>query len=1345
MKKFYCFESLASIKRYRVFLLICICAAASLTSDAQKYGWAKFFNPQPTIDPTILILTENRAMVRDLSGNFYLTGTFADTVDFDPGPAVYNLSTKTPSTQNQFVTKLSPDGNLIWADNIGNNSVSGGQIFPNAIAVGTDGSVYTTGYFNGTVDFDPGPGVANFTTTALSPGNVFVSKLNPGGTYAWTKVFIGTNSVNANQDNGYAIAVDGANNVYATVEFFGTIDVDPGPGVINLVQNAFSDAAVVKLDPAGNYLTNHVITSNGSDRITGIIYKNGLVYADTWKGTTATITKFDPSLNVIWEKSTQNIASGSAWPWGFTIDDAGNVIISGIFSSFVDFDPGPGTATQSATGSADRFICKWDRNGNFQWVRTSTQDHYETKVTSDRNGDIYYSSYSYGQFGGMVLDITKLNFKGDYQWTAEMTCTNSFVGRDILADDNGNIYTCGYFFNTADFDPDPNVSNTLTTTPNATGAFISKISNRNHIMGKTFIDVNNDGIQQAGENPFPYRIIDAQSGGLDFKGFSTTDGSYDIYTDTGTYNITVPYVPPYYTSAVTNTASFATGIGGVDSLNDFPIYPMPNVKDLSVNLYANGRLRQGREYWTTIAYRNTGTTTLSGSVTLQHSPAITYVLSQPAASSYNNPLVTWNFLNLQPFETRYLFVDFWVPPGTPNGTMINQVATVNPIINDTTPLNNKDSVTEFIVGSYDPNNKSVFPSGGISKTFLCSDSSLNYTIRFQNTGTDTALLVIVSDTIQNDLDINTLQVTGASHPFSVRIDEGKTIKFIFKNIFLPDSTTNEPRSHGFIAYKIKPFSNLSVGATVTNMSSIFFDFNKAVLTNQTGNTVTPMQPAQISISTASANSCPNSPITFNATASYGGTAPVYQWQVNSVNAGTNSSVFTSSTLNNGDQVRCLLTSNASCVTTANATSNIITVTISSSVVPSVGITTPNSNICSGSPVTFTATPANGGPAASYQWQINGINAGTNSNSFTTSALTNNAQVKVILTSSLSCASPATATSNIIIMTVTPLPIANAGNDVTICSGSSTQLQASGGTTYTWSPATGLSNPNIANPIASPLATTAYILTVSNGGTCTSKDTVVVNVGQSFTPTINISTPTTNICSGTATTFTAAATYGGSSPAYQWKVNGVNAGTNSNTFTSSSLQNNDQVKVTLTSNLACVLNNNAISNVITMSVQQLSVPVITVSNRLFTVTNPDAAATYTWQIRTNSVWVNVIPLATGISYTAAVAGEYRAKGVKGACTYYSSSKVTSTSSPYYTFIILRPNPANRMITLDSLDLSKNWETVEIMDMQARRVLPIFNIINQFSYSIDISTLSDGVYFAIVKQRDGTYTAIRFVKQ
>lgn len=176
--------------------------------------------------------------------------------------------------------------------------------------------------------------------------------------------------------------------------------------------------------------------------------------------------------------------------------------------------------------------------------------------------------------------------------------------------------------------------------------------------------------------------------------------------------------------------------------------------------------------------------------------------------------------------------------------------------------------------------------------------------------------------------------------------------------------------------------------------------------------------------------CTGSSVTFTATPTNGGTAPVYQWLVDGVNVGTNASTYSTSSLTSGQVVTCVMTSNLPGVTGNPATSNAITITVNSAVTPAVSIalTSGTNPTTSGSSVTFTATPANGGSTPSYQWKVNSTNVGTNSASYTTTALINGDVVSCVLTSSSPCASPVTAVSNTIAMTVT--------GPVTYCSATS---------------------------------------------------------------------------------------------------------------------------------------------------------------------------------------------------------------------------------------------------------------------------------------------------------------------
>ncbi len=242
---------------------------------------------------------QGKSIAVDSNGNVYTTGIFIGIVDFDPGTGTFNLSSAGGDLDHYddvFVSKLDSDGNFIWAKNMGGTE----DDEVNAIAVDSNGNVYTTGRFYGPADFDPGAGVFNLTGLGS-----FVSKLDSGGNFVWAK---GVNS--GNSDN----AVDSSGNVYTTGAFTGTVDFDPGVGVFNLTSadgNYDIDIFVSKLDSGGNF-----------------VWAKSMGGADDDRGL------------------------------GVAVDSSGNVYTTGRFGGTVDFDPGAGTVNLTSAGGGDIFISK---------------------------------------------------------------------------------------------------------------------------------------------------------------------------------------------------------------------------------------------------------------------------------------------------------------------------------------------------------------------------------------------------------------------------------------------------------------------------------------------------------------------------------------------------------------------------------------------------------------------------------------------------------------------------------------------------------------------------------------------------------------------------------------------------------------------------------------------------------------------------------------------------------------------------------------------------------------------------------------------------------------------------
>jgi hypothetical protein len=263
-------------------------------------------------------------------------------------------------------------------------------------------------------------------------------------------------------------------------------------------------------------------------------------------------------------------------------------------------------------------------------------------------------------------------------------------------------------------------------------------------------------------------------------------------------------------------------------------------------------------------------------------------------------------------------------------------------------------------------------------------------------------------------------------------------------------------------------------------------------------TVNPNITPSVTISANTGSSiCAGTSVIFTASPTNGGTAPSYQWFVGSTPVGTNSATYTTSALTNGNQVKVVMTSNATCPLPPTATSNILTMTVNPLLIPSVTISATQTTFCVGTTVTFNINNLyNGGLSPSYQWHINGILVGTNSASFTSNALSNNDNITVDVTSSATCPSPAMVTSNAIQVTVNPdaaisLTSGVGSNNQTLCANSplsSITFAISGGGTgavVTGLPAglTGSFSGGIITISGTPTASGSFTYTVTTTGTC----------------------------------------------------------------------------------------------------------------------------------------------------------------------------------------------------------------------------------------------------------------------
>ncbi|MCX6252067.1 MAG: hypothetical protein NTX61_15125 [Bacteroidetes bacterium] len=381
------------------------------------------------------------------------------------------------------------------------------------------------------------------------------------------------------------------------------------------------------------------------------------------------------------------------------------------------------------------------------------------------------------------------------------------------------------------------------------------------------------------------------------------------------------------------------------------------------------------------------------------------------------------------------------------------------------------------------------------------------------------------------------------------------------------------------------------------------DWSGAVESNVVGITIVPQLPVNVSISPSAYSVCAGTSVTFSATPTNGGTTPVYQWKVNGLNAGSSNPQYTYSPVNS-DVVTCVLTSSEPCTSGNPATSNPITLTVNPNLPVSITVSPSANSVCSGTSVTYSATPQNQGTTPVYQWKVNGGNTGANNTSYSYVPANGDA-VTCVLTSNAACANGNPATSNAITMTVNPnLPvsIAISASANPVCAGTTVTFTATptnGGIspTYQWKVDGNNVGTNSQFYSCIPAFSIQLSCILTSNATCptgnpATSNTINMTVNPLMPVTISIGTSINPVCAGIPVTFTATPTNAGTTPVYQWKVNAINAGTNSSTYPYVPI-NGDTVNCTLTSSFVCATGNPATSNFISMTVKE--VPVVSFTN------------------------------------------------------------------------------------------------------------------------------------------------------
>lgn len=373
------------------------------------------------------------------SGQVFVAGTFIGTGDFDPGPGVHSLSAA--GGEDAFLLKLDDQGKFQWAISFGGAFADGFR----AVELAEDGAVWVAGYFEDSVDFDPGPAVD--WQASAGGSDACLLKLDANGNVLWSGRFGGSGP-----DKALGLAKAPSAAVLLCGEFSDSLDFDPGPNALHLSSNGLTDAFVLRLLPNGSLDWAKAFGSSGADD-----------------------------------------ASATA------VDRWGNVHCTGTFDADMDADPSPGgTQVLSPNVGVDAYVQKLDANGDFLWAGAwgGPISDRGKGIAVDLAGNVYcvgsfngtadfnpgpgqFSMASQATFDGYLL---KLDSSGDFTWAKQFSGTQPSSCDGIASDDLGHLYATGVFSGSIDLDPGSG-SDSLSSA-GSTDGFWLRLSNPNPLIGQ---------------------------------------------------------------------------------------------------------------------------------------------------------------------------------------------------------------------------------------------------------------------------------------------------------------------------------------------------------------------------------------------------------------------------------------------------------------------------------------------------------------------------------------------------------------------------------------------------------------------------------------------------------------------------------------------------------------------------------------------------------------------------------------------------------------------------------------------------------------------------------------------
>lgn len=783
---------------------------------------------------------EGKGIATDLLGNVYITGDFAYTTDFDPGPNVLNLAPYANSNRDYYIQKLDPNGNLLWAKGIGGSGSDYGQF----VVTDSSNNVYIVGNYNDSIDFDPGIGVHTLGTNGVK--DYFIQKLDPSGNLLWAKGFGGP----SNLDNLFAIKIANNSDIYLAGLFGDSIDFDPGPGV-RMLQSPSSSAEIFlqKLDSSGNFIWANSIGGLAGEQPPFLALDNsGDLYLTT--SSTATLdcdpsaasynlpaggvlVKLDAACNFIWAYSN---------PRGWTtFDRFNNLYLTSTYNMNLDYDPSDDILHLPSPTNNGVIVQKFKQKGVFG------------KVYNDFNQDCIKDTTEGGLANKRVVImpiniVVETNSSGI--WAVDSLPTGTYT---VIADTNAYwLPSCPLSQTFTVVHPD-----SITQAPNfgfysTNPCPLPDVSIQAPFLRPGFS--NQRVYVQVCNHSFSTGELNATNVIVTLDSFLTPQTASTSYVSLGNdqYEFLIDTIFPGFCTSLWMDCNLSTSavigqslcmkaeISPVNScyLDTIPALPVSGISPCQT-AYDNSYLEINS--WChndTISFniQNIGSNMSCYRQTRLYVDGILTIIDSILLGGNSSQVFSY----LGDGRTWRMEVDqhpFYPGNSQPSTTLerCGNLMNWTPNLVNILPHNDADPHVDIfcglVTGSYDPNDKTGFPLGANSTNDILPNQDIEYLIRFQNTGTDTAFTVVIRDTLPTDLDIFSVETRVASHDFNFRMYGSRVLEWTFNHIMLPDSNINESASHGFVTFKVRQNDNLPLGTVIANNAAIYFDYNSPIITN----------------------------------------------------------------------------------------------------------------------------------------------------------------------------------------------------------------------------------------------------------------------------------------------------------------------------------------------------------------------------------------------------------------------------------------------------------------------------------------------------------------------------------